>query len=937
MTVSSSSEALDLALQQAKKTGKLNLSEFLVSAAELRYALNSIDELDSIHLRRLNDINIPFNLISERFPKLRTLELDACGLNGFPPRILKLSNLQELSLSNNPINELPSSIGQLEKLEVLMTAGCRLTSLPHELGQLKKLRALHLANNRLQEQARTSEFPLPPSLEYLLLWANELTEIPPRLQKLANLKVLSLSASGTKGTLPAKNARPKSESRWPYANPDFPSSLSLLIGVSSGIQGIDQIPEWLFESCPDLQWIDLADNHLDYIPQNIRNLRNLKGAVFTGNLLTEFPRGLLGLDEIEVIDLASNLIDTLPTTSPLPATLKALCLGGNPLPVPPEIIDLYLSPTAIWSYSQDSSDARPLGEAKLLVVGEGSVGKTSLIRRLVSDQFDSDERKTEGIEITRWQPATAGDSAVTVNAWDFGGQEIMHATHQFFLTKRSVYLLVLDARQSEDQNRVEYWLKIIQGFSAGSPVIIVGNKCEGINLDIDRRGLRIKYPNIVAICETSCAEVAGIRELADVIVDTVDDLPHVWDLLPVSFFRVKEYLEQLEAAYLPYNEYEATCGRFGITTAQSRELLIGFLHDLGTVLCFRDDPRLRDTNILSPRWVTGGVYRILNSNLAGQLKGLLEWRNIDTILSGDEYPPSSRIFIVEMMKKFELCFESEGRFLVPDLLTKEEPDTGDWADTLRFSIRYEVLPLSVMSRLIVRMNRLVSKGTVWRTGVVLRMDQNRALLKADREDSVLAILVGGPHKGRRGLLTAIRAELRAIEATIPGLTGSELVPVPGHGDVWVPYDHLLRLEEAGRASVIPEGLTDEFSISVLLSGVEESANRALVSSKSAGTLSVGGTDPVPAAEAAPWTLGNSLKLGGFLVVALILVAATYVGVSLLLDTAAALAIAGAALLVIVVVGLFVLRSGGRIGEQTMLDGIKNALSTKPGGSEDDER
>ena len=40
----------------------------------------------------------------------------------------------------------------------------------------------------------------------------------------------------------------------------------------------------------------------------------------------------------------------------------------------------------------------------------------------------------------------------------------MHATHQFFLTKRSLYLLVLDSRLTQEENRVEYWLKIIQSF-----------------------------------------------------------------------------------------------------------------------------------------------------------------------------------------------------------------------------------------------------------------------------------------------------------------------------------------------------------------------------------------------------------------------------------------------------------------------------------------
>ena len=52
----------------------------------------------------------------------------------------------------------------------------------------------------------------------------------------------------------------------------------------------------------------------------------------------------------------------------------------------------------------------------------------------------------------------------------------MHATHQFFLTRRSVYILVLDSRLNQEENRVEYWLKIIQSFGGESPVLIVGNK-----------------------------------------------------------------------------------------------------------------------------------------------------------------------------------------------------------------------------------------------------------------------------------------------------------------------------------------------------------------------------------------------------------------------------------------------------------------------------
>ena len=44
----------------------------------------------------------------------------------------------------------------------------------------------------------------------------------------------------------------------------------------------------------------------------------------------------------------------------------------------------------------------------------------------------------------------------------------MHATHQFFLTKRSLYLVVLNAREGETRGRLDYWLKIIDSFGGDS-------------------------------------------------------------------------------------------------------------------------------------------------------------------------------------------------------------------------------------------------------------------------------------------------------------------------------------------------------------------------------------------------------------------------------------------------------------------------------------
>ena len=160
---------------------------------------------------------------------------------------------------------------------------------------------------------------------------------------------------------------------------------------------------------------------------------------------------------------------------------------------------------------------------------------------------------------------------------------------------------------------------------ASSPVLIVGNKIDQHPLDIDRTGLQKKYPNIVGILETSAATGAGIEELKAAIAEQVNNLPHVRDLLPETWFTVKTKLEELgrESNFITHDKYLELCAENEVSDETSQRTLIGFLHDLGVVLHFQDDPRLEALGILNPQWVTNGVYKILNSHTLFQNKGVL--------------------------------------------------------------------------------------------------------------------------------------------------------------------------------------------------------------------------------------------------------------------------------------------------------------------------
>lgn len=441
--------------------------------------------------------------------------------------------------------------------------------------------------------------------------------------------------------------------------------------------------------------------------------------------------------------------------------------------------------------------------------------------------FSSDENKTDGISIRNLEvfQINKNNRSIRLNIWDFGGQEIMHATHQFFLTKRSLYLLVLNNRQTEDENRLEYWLNTIESFGGDSPIIIVGNKNDEHPLDIDQRGLQRKYPQIKDFIATSCKTGLGIEELQQFINREIGNLKHVGDLLPQKWFEVKTHLEGLKKNYIPYEEYQQICEENQILETKKQKVLVSLLHDLGIVLNFYDDPQVSDTHVINPEWVTTGIYKIINHDpLIDRYQGILSFAILSEILPHYLYPPQKHSFIISIMKKFELCFAIDNQtFLLPNLLPKTAPehlDRTQWQEALRFEYHYSILAQSVISRFIVKMHHRVFEQTYWRTGVVLFCNDNQALVEADLYDKKIFIAINGQVNTRRDFLAEIRGYFNNIHNSFSKLP-EERVPIPQDpkGIATVSYDHLLFLESISQDEYFPEGMRECVSVRKLLNGI----------------------------------------------------------------------------------------------------------------------
>ncbi len=106
-----------------------------------------------------------------------------------------------------------------------------------------------------------------------------------------------------------------------------------------------------------------------------------------------------------------------------------------------------------------------------------------------------------------------------------------------------------------------------------------------------------------------------------------------------------------------------------------------------------------------------------------------------------------------MMRRFEICFAFDGdrdRWFLPDLLHKDEVDTGDWKGALGFRYEYRVLPGSVIGRLMVRLHGHIAQHCLCRTGAKFKAGDARPWYEAIREEARLDILIRGGTGARDG-------------------------------------------------------------------------------------------------------------------------------------------------------------------------------------------
>lgn len=500
--------------------------------------------------------------------------------------------------------------------------------------------------------------------------------------------------------------------------------------------------------------------------------------------------------------------------------LQKLDLRGNPIPVPPEILgpkELYEDPgdtQAILDFYfqvQDPTATEPLYEAKLLIVGEGASGKTTLAQKIHDAEYtlDPDQESTEGIEVIRWDFDLPNGTPFRVNIWDFGGQEIYHATHQFFLTKRSVYALLVDDRR--ESPNLHYWLSVVELLSDKSPVLIIKNRKQNRDFQVNERQLRGEFDNIKDFLPTNLSSNEGLDAILRAIQHHISTLPHVGNPLPKIWVRLRAALENYSANcnYLSLDQFFALCKQNGFSDRKAMLDVSQYLHDLGVCLHFQDDSTLKNTVILRPDWATTAVYKVLDTPKVKESLGCFSRTDLAEIWSDSEYN-DMQDELLQLMMRFQLCYEIPGRpqhYIAPQLLAIEKPNY-DWDDSQNLILRYEYefMPKGILTRLIVAMHDYIDRQQlVWREGVILNNGRARAEAIEYYHKNQIHIRVSG--FDQKALLNAVSYELGKIHRSYERLRFDTFIPCncttcKGHQQPHsYPLDTLLNFQKEGQYKI----------------------------------------------------------------------------------------------------------------------------------------
>jgi small GTP-binding protein len=162
---------------------------------------------------------------------------------------------------------------------------------------------------------------------------------------------------------------------------------------------------------------------------------------------------------------------------------------------------------------------------KITVIGDGRVGKTSLIRKFTQGSFKKDYVKTIGAQFSVYDK-DMGDDKVRLIFWDIAGQDTFHFLRPSFFNNSKGAIIVYSLEDNklgfDSFNHISTWDEDIRRFCGDIPIILFGNKVDLVNeneLDDSVIKEAVEKNNYLGYYRTSAETGKGVTTAFNSLID----------------------------------------------------------------------------------------------------------------------------------------------------------------------------------------------------------------------------------------------------------------------------------------------------------------------------------------------------------------------------------------------------------------------------------
>lgn len=155
---------------------------------------------------------------------------------------------------------------------------------------------------------------------------------------------------------------------------------------------------------------------------------------------------------------------------------------------------------------------------KVTVIGDGAVGKTSLIQKFTKGKFQTDYIKTIGADLTNYQ-TEIGEFKIELIFWDIAGQDEFHFLRPSFYRYSKAAIIVYSLEENDLGRRsfehITKWYEDVKQFCGEIPVVVFANKVDLVeDQSLDKAKIQnlVKERNFLGYYITSAKTGQGLDE-----------------------------------------------------------------------------------------------------------------------------------------------------------------------------------------------------------------------------------------------------------------------------------------------------------------------------------------------------------------------------------------------------------------------------------------